>query len=220
MLNMKKQNYCIDCGIEINRRSKRCIKHANLEPTNRCNGNFLKKHYCIDCNKELGDPRSIRCHKCANINNSLERGIKGFPTCSDCGKKLTDYRSKRCKKCNVIYNLKIKSYWGCAGKKGKYSYTWIDGRSFEPYTEDFTEQLKESIRKRDNYECQNCGMTEKENLIVVGRVLTIHHIDYNKENCKEDNLITTCLSCNIRANFNRKYWQKLYKEKLLIKKEL
>ena len=55
-------------------------------------------------------------------------------------------------------------------------------------------------------QCQNCGMTEEEHLIVKGRVLDIHHIDYNKQNCQKSNLITACQVCNIRANFNRDYW--------------
>ena len=65
------------------------------------------------------------------------------------------------------------------------------------------------IRQRDDYKCQNCGMTEKEHIIVLGEVLTIHYIDYNKKNCKEDNLISLCRQCNSRANFNRKEWIKI-----------
>jgi len=57
-------------------------------------------------------------------------------------------------------------------------------------------------------------MTEEEHLIVFGKVLTIHHIDYNKQNCKENNLITLCGSCNTRANFNRSYWVDFYKQKV------
>ena len=42
------------------------------------------------------------------------------------------------------------------------------------------------------------------------RKLDIHHIDYNKMNYKKDNLITLCLKCNIKANFNRNYWYAYY----------
>jgi len=80
------------------------------------------------------------------------------------------------------------------------------------YPGKFDNELKEKIRKRDNYTCQLCGMTEEEHLIVYGQILTVHHIDYDKKNCKEDNLITTCRPCNSRVNFNRKYWEKHFKE--------
>jgi len=57
-------------------------------------------------------------------------------------------------------------------------------------------------------------MTEEEHILVVGTVLHVHHIDYNKQNCKESNLITTCKSCNIKANKNRDYWEKFFTKKL------
>ncbi len=98
---------------------------------------------------------------------------------------------------------------------GKNNPNWNDGSSFEYYSSDWTNELKESIRKRDNYECQNCGMTEEEHLIVWGEVLHVHHIDYNKKNCKSDNLVSVCLSCNIRANSNRNYWKELYQNKII-----
>ena len=62
--------------------------------------------------------------------------------------------------------------------------------------------------------CQNCGITEEEHIIINGQVLHVHHIDYNKENCSQDNLITTCQQCNLRANSNRDYWKELYLKKL------
>jgi hypothetical protein len=74
------------------------------------------------------------------------------------------------------------------------------------YPKNFTLKLKESIRKRDHYTCQYCNITQKEHLIVFGEVLHIHHIDYDKKNCKEDNLITLCNTCNVGANYNRDYW--------------
>ncbi len=93
---------------------------------------------------------------------------------------------------------------------GKNHFNYIDGRSFDKYPIEFAQKLRDFIRTRDNFECQNCGMTEEEHLMVNGQVLHVHHIDYNKQNCKEDNLITLCLQCNIRANFNRDYWYSFY----------
>jgi len=39
-----------------------------------------------------------------------------------------------------------------------------------------------------------------------------HHIDYNKKNCDPSNIITVCGSCNSRANKDREYWTKFYRE--------
>ena len=82
------------------------------------------------------------------------------------------------------------------------------------YPLEFSEELKDKIRQRDNCQCQNCDMIEEEHIIVYGRVLDVHHIDYNKKNLKFDNLISLCQSCHMRTNFNRKYWQEYYKEKI------
>jgi len=49
-------------------------------------------------------------------------------------------------------------------------------------------------------------MTEEKHIDTVGKVLTIHHIDYNKYNCLPENLISLCDRCNVIANYNRDYW--------------
>jgi hypothetical protein len=97
---------------------------------------------------------------------------------------------------------------------GELNGNWRGGLSKLPYAFEFNNELKESIRKRDNYICQNCGLTNEEHLIIYDESLPIHHIDYNKQNCSEENLITTCKQCNSRANFNRSYWQEIYKNKI------
>ena len=74
------------------------------------------------------------------------------------------------------------------------------------YPPEFNDKLKEQIRKRDNYTCQNCNIAEEEHIIVFGSVLHVHHIDYDKNNCSEDNLISLCRACHMRTNKNRKYW--------------
>ena len=74
--------------------------------------------------------------------------------------------------------------------------------------------LKNIIKERDNFKCQNCGITEIKHEIKFKQKLHIHHIDYNKQNCKHSNLITTCQKCNSKANFNRDYWFAYYTYKI------
>lgn len=80
------------------------------------------------------------------------------------------------------------------------------GVSFGDYCQDWTKDLKEYIRERDNGECQNPDCWGKCNNIT----MTVHHTDYDKLNCVPENLITLCRSCNARANYNRDKWQQLY----------
>jgi len=162
---------------------------------------------CIDCGTKICSVAK-RCNSCNTrsfwkIHPELR---KKQLCCIDCGKKLTSSGfPKRCKKCYRVWQSIPEN-----------NINWKDGRSFEPYTSEFTETLKNIIRNRDNHECQNCGMTEEEHLIVWGRVSDVHHINYDKQNCKENNLITLCISCNIRANYNRDYWENLYQNKVRI----
>lgn len=83
---------------------------------------------------------------------------------------------------------------------------WLGGKSFEPYSIKFNKGLKEKIKKRDNYICQLCKIKEKDYF----QQLSIHHIDYDKKNCGENNLITLCQSCNSKVNYNRSIWQKYF----------
>lgn len=99
-------------------------------------------------------------------------------------------------------------------KKGKYHPSYIDGRSHEKYPQEFNNKLRKQIRERDKFICQNCTMVEKEHVAIYGRVLEIHHINYNRKNCYADNLITLCKQCNMWANKNREYWKEYYKNKM------
>lgn len=86
---------------------------------------------------------------------------------------------------------------------GENSPTWLGGKSFEPYPMEWTNALKQSIRKRDNFCCRACGKPEDEN----GQRLCIHHVDYNKENLHHSNLVSVCKSCHGKTNYNRTDWQ-------------
>lgn len=77
---------------------------------------------------------------------------------------------------------------------------WKGGKSFEPYSVDWTETLKRSIRERDKYICQLCGEDQGDISHCV------HHIDYDKKNSDTKNLITLCNSCHSETNWDREYW--------------
>jgi 5-methylcytosine-specific restriction endonuclease McrA len=92
-------------------------------------------------------------------------------------------------------------------KEGR-CHLWKGGISFTPYPVDWTRTLRRSIRERDSYECQMCGAPQED------RAWDIHHIDYDKENCDPNNLITLCHACHSKTNVNREYWTNYFKTKL------
>jgi hypothetical protein len=178
----------------------------------------MNKHYCLDCNKLLGDlsGKSIRCKSCSQKGKLGHRyGIKifgkdapnwkgGRPKCLDCDKLVSRREFKRCKLCARKF------------QKGENSSNWKGGLNSIVYPVIWTEALKEKIRKRDNEVCQNCNKSQVLELKTNKRKLHIHHIDYNKHNCSENNLITLCNVCNLKANFNREMWKTKYIKKNLI----
>jgi len=77
----------------------------------------------------------------------------------------------------------------------------------KPYASEFTKELKETIRKRDDYLCQNPNCYLPEN----GKVHDVHHIDDNRFNNNLVNLITLCRKCHSKStNGNMNYWQEYY----------
>lgn len=82
----------------------------------------------------------------------------------------------------------------------------------------WTHRLRESVRIRDSYTCQLCGIIQEEHKSKTGKKLSVHHIHYDKKNCYPD-CITLCDSCNVKANFNRKYYESLFMN-ILNKREL
>lgn len=99
----------------------------------------------------------------------------------------------RCPTCYVI------SYFGANNPN------WHGGKSLEPYCDAWRDkEYKRYIRNRDGNMCLNpyCYHTDK--------LLSIHHIDYDKKNCTPKNLITICRSCNSKANKDRDWHKSWY----------
>lgn len=105
-----------------------------------------------------------------------------------------------------------KGFWWIKGKKhpapfkkGKDNPRWRGGTSYNPYSVDWTKTLRRAIRERDNYTCQLGGELQGD------RAFDVHHIDYDRENCDPENLITLCRKCHTITNDNREYWSRYLK---------
>jgi hypothetical protein len=94
--------------------------------------------------------------------------------------------------------------------KGENHPNWNGGTSNQPYPFGFNKLLKEDIKKRDEFKCGICNKETQK--------LAIHHIDYNKDNIKFDNLISLCYSCHSKTNYNRDCWIEFFSKKININK--
>ena len=145
-------------------------------------------------------------------NNWWKGGPKVF-FCKTCSKKIGRWVGKREKKRNqknFFCSKKCEGKFTSLRQIGKNNPVWNGGTSFLPYPFQWNETLKQLIRRRDNYKCQLCGAPQEE----FTKALPVHHIDYNKENCNKDNLITLCQSCHRKTNINRNYWKNLFSAKI------
>lgn len=184
----------------------------------KCYGEFLSNHQlgvnnhrwlnnfkkCLTCGKEF-KPRSKETkfcsHKChGSFKSKMQSKIV---QCVICGKK----------KKIVFANLKTKSTCSrkCANQlhsqrmTGKGNSNWLNGIGNLPYEWKFNNKLKQKIRARDGFGCRLCGKTTE---LRHGCGLAIHHIDYNKQNNKENNLIALCNRCHGFTHYNREKWKK------------
>jgi hypothetical protein len=179
---------------------------------------------CLVCSKEF-----------TTYPNWIKRGGGKFCSwkCSAITKER-DYLKKICKICSkeflvkpstIKYNKAIYCSHACMHKghrgqekpsiRGEKHCNWRGGLSGEYYPLKFNDELKETIRKRDGYNCQLCGLQDEEHILVYGYSLNVHHIDYIKTNCEENNLVSLCHQCHGRTNYNRAYWTDFFKSKVL-----
>jgi len=178
----------------IPRRKNRSQNNPNYK-----DGRSINKSFC-ECGKEKSY-KSKYCMICSHIgkrNPNYKHGLTYEKICKakDCQKKVS-YYNEYCRDCYKRFHV------------GEKCYQWEGGKSFEPYTIDFSNRLKEAIRDRDNRICQLCGIKEEK----LKRKLDVHHIDYDKKNCDESNLISLCRSCHGKTQKNKKYWTKHFKNK-------
>lgn len=72
------------------------------------------------------------------------------------------------------------------------THNWLgSGTTSDPYPSEFGSYLKMKIRKRDGHVCQTCKTS-----VYKSSLGHVHHIDGNKQNCSEENLLLLCATCH------------------------
>lgn len=192
----------ITYGIHLSKETRKKISEANSNPSEEVRKRLSEGQIKYSINPEI-------------IEMRWEKKIHTY--CDYCGEPivtflclLNNFKKHFCNK-ECLYNFTREN-----PRLGKDNPNYFNGKSNEPYSIEFNEILKRKIRKRDNYICQMCGMTQKENIIRFKEKLSIHHKDYNKNNLDEDNLISLCKICHLKTNGNREYYIEYFKNKKCI----
>lgn len=180
-----------------------------------------KKRTCVHCQKEFMTKPSARSKFCSlkcyhaeyrqhpeKFNVQMQKSPGSTTNCIVCGKQF--YRNRY----SIKHEKPTYCSTACRGvhqiQTGSMALEnnprWLGGKSFEPYTLEFTQELREVIRKRDNYTCLICGKKQGK------RKHSVHHADYNKANSDLKNLFTVCVTCHSKTNSDREKWQEYFKK--------
>lgn len=77
---------------------------------------------------------------------------------------------------------------------------WQGGLAYQPYPNNFNRLMRHCVRLFFNERCLNCGCEQ------VGRKLSVHHIDYIKNNVFFENLVPLCVKCHGKTMMNHAMW--------------
>lgn len=172
-----------------------------------------------------GGPGHLRSGVSATWNKGLKRGVETNEKnrLAHTGKipphKWRGYITFNCVICGTLIHTRRAKFTcspECRNKymsiylSGENHYNWKGGISCEPYCVQWTDkEYKNWIKfERDEGKCQNPYCNHKTTR------LCLHHINYNKKDCRPANLICICIciSCNGVANGDREWWESFYTE--------
>lgn len=164
--------------------SKIKMRKAKEMKCSGINNPFYGKHHTKETKKKISD---------ANRNPSEKTKLKMSK--SQKGRKHSDETKNKMSELH----------------KGEKCHLWKGGISFEPYCPKFNKRLKESIREKYGRKCFICGIPEN------GVKLSVHHVNYDKkQGCegKKWELVPLCVSCHVKTNQNRAYWNNFIIDRL------
>lgn len=179
-----------------------------------------KEIECVHCGKlfytkkgKVGT-RKYCSMKCCKDDLKIRYKGSGNPSykgsvkfkCIVCGKEKEVYPSYEIFHNAMFCSKPCKGKWMTKNIVGINHPNWLGGP--RQYPVGWNEKYKEVIRTRDKRTCKVCGIPEN------GHKHHVHHIDYERENLDVKNLVTVCLSCHLKTNFNRDVWQNYFENRL------
>jgi len=193
LMKLRENRFCLECGK---------VFEAKVDSARKfCSRPCVTKYYW-----QTRD-NSERCKK---IGKTLDRKVT--VSCTWCGKqvKVHQYYSRRE---NTFCSKECHGKWRSANFSEENNPNWQGGFSDYPFS--FDEDLKRFIRERDHDTCQLCSKTQKELGNESQQKLCVHHINHDKDDLFELNLITLCRSCNGKVNSRRDFWEGYFTFNLL-----
>lgn len=177
----KEQRTCETCGKVFSLRPCEAAEDTGRFCSRKCYWEWMKANTTGENNANYQGRTTVVCKQCAK-----EMSVAPSRTH---GPKRTVFCSHKCK-----------GEWQAANIIGEVHPNWLGGS--EGYPSDWARARRDAQTDK----CNLCGKTAIENK----RNLPVHHIDYDKTNSAQTNLVTLCDSCHARTNFKRAFWLYLF----------
>ncbi len=149
-------------------------------------------------------------YKCKECGAEITKGkANGMCLCRICWRRQNDKKNaKKIKRQALARRKKNK------GKYDEYRKKW---RAKNPERSKMLDDLsrnriqfggnKQKALERDNFQCQECGITQEQHFLLYNKGLAVHHIDGKGYGSKEpnndlDNLQTLCYRCHMLIHQN------------------
>lgn len=192
---------CSDCGIKLFKEKNQLNKSNRYYCSDICMGKYFSKNMVGENHPNFG----------RKFPEFSERMKKNNPMSDKATREKVSKTLKKLFK-DGKWDARTGSHHSLESRLKQSLAKGGDGISLaDPrYPGIFGKSLKKRIKDRDEHVCQCCFQTEEQEMAHSGHGLSVHHIDYNKFNCVDTNLITVCLYCNNIANGNREYWFAYY----------
>ena len=217
---MRKQNYCIDCGVTISPQAKRCSQCAPKDPVRRRSvSEKMKKDWESHPERRAETSQRMQRHKQEwwkdpenkeRARNIVTKHWADNPERRESTSKRSKDNWKNPEYRSAVTSAAIERYkdqkwhkitgdalfekWKDPEFRKKHAEAFnpffIHGQGERHYSRGFTERKRNEVRTRDHFTCRLCGLSNKITL------LNVHHIDFSKDNHDNSNLICLCNICH------------------------
>lgn len=181
---------CVWCGSDTKAQHQNVAENERTFCDNTCKGNWQSENWTGEKSSLWdGGSKDLSCANCG-------AQVKVRPSLSE--KYNRHFCDRACKTEWQRENQHEVDGWGYSS--GADHRDWEGGQ--QRYGKGWNDKKKRTVRERDGFVCQACGLSNDAHQEEYGRALDVHHVrparefDSAERRNDPDNLITLCIPCH------------------------